>query len=136
MTLNKWHAWATHADENGGASITTPSENGMLYLPFDAGYLLHDGNYLPCIDSCIVKPIPSKEGKLAAECVEFPDMDCPICKEPGHSINDSDCKNPVVSIRSRFLGCRKCYDEQYTGLANAYLYDMCRIMGLDFDWLN
>jgi len=135
MTPNEWYAWAVNDESYEGVSITTPRD-GVQYFPFDVEHLIYEGSYVYGTDSCIVQPVPSKEGKLAAECVEFPDMDCPICKEPGHSINDANCKNPVVSIRSVFLGCRRCYDAEYTGLANAYLYDMCRIMGLDFDWLD
>lgn len=78
---------------------------------------------------------------LRAKCSDLilfssPDIRCPLCGDKGHSVDESACKNPIVSIRSEFVGCRRCYDKKYTGLANRYLYDMCRLMGLRFDWLD
>jgi hypothetical protein len=110
-----------------------PQEGDVLWLPFDAKYLIPENGMAicgadACSDACTDKPIPS-------DLVSFPEGNCPMCGEQGHDINDPGCKNPLVAIRSAFYGCRRCYDEQYTGLANRYLYDMCRLMGLEFDWL-
>ena len=115
-----------------------PDETYLSYQDFlgpaasRAGqWLLPDGMSIVNTDACATEYEPPK----ASAFVQFPEQDCPICGERGHSIEAADCKNPIVSIRSTFHGCRRCYDETFTGLARAYLYDLCRLMGVDHDWV-
>jgi len=103
----------------------------VLWVPFDPEYMIQSSMGVYGQDACG----DTSTQPIAADLVQFPEGKCPMCGEQGHDINAKDCKNPLVSIRSEFYGCRRCYDAKYTGLANRYLYDMCRLMGLEFDWL-